>query len=210
MLQNSYIYEKIGERIQENRKKLKLTQKEIVELIKENGASMGRNAYIDLENGNVKTIHLDVLIALCKIFHCDMGYLTCEYDVKFRIRENLANMFGLSDTATSQLLASDNSRTFVNYFLEYEQHYEIAQTMLNYCLKAASEKSKDMTFRNAADAHNSTAIMYGERSWAIQKYTDLLNTLYDPSSGTGNYQEFLDKYGEQKKSLKEYKERIPF
>jgi len=200
-----YDYKKIGERVRAERKKKEWSQNEVLEKLQAR-TSIGRNSYLALENGNGGRCPIEVFTLLAEIFNCDVGYLLCEYDSRFQLKEDVADLLGLSERAISQLLASDNSRAFVNYFLEYDRHYEVAQTLLNYCYKAAAEKESSGKFRNIQDAHDNAAIMFGERAWAIQKYTDLLNILYDPAKQTGDYKAFLEKFREQKESLNKYRE----
>lgn len=202
-----YDWKKIGDRIRKLRKDKGWTQQNVIDKINER-FPIGRNKYIALENGKDENYYTEVFTELCMIYHCDIGYLLCEYDTKFRDRYEMGEMLGLSETAINILTHKDNSRGFVNAFLEYPMHYEIAQTVYNYCKTVSIEKEKAASFRNAAEAKENAALIYGERAWAIDEFTNFINSLYDPSTGTGIYQTFLETYEKQQTALIENQSKL--
>lgn len=196
-----YDYQKIGKRVREERIKKDWTQNDVVAKLN-NYTSVGRNAYLDLEKGKGQRFPLECFTTLAELFHCSVGYLLCEYDTRFQIASDIGEVLGLSESAVNRLLSEDNSRAFVNFFLEWDKHYRITQTFLNYGRGAKAEKSK--TYQNSSIGYDQTAYMFGLRGWAIQEYTHLLDSIYNPESGESNYQPLLEKYEEQKKSLLKY------
>lgn len=202
-----YDWKKIGDRIRKLRKDKGWTQQNVIDKINER-FPVGRNKYIDLENGKDQNYYIEIFTELCTIYHCDIGYLLCEYDTKFRDRHEMGEMLGLSETAINQLTHADNSRGFVNAFLEYPEHYIIAQTVYNYCQKVSIEKEKATSFRDGSKAKENAALIYGERAWAIDAFTNFINSLYDPSTGTGIYQTFLETYEKQQTALIENQSKL--
>lgn len=198
-----YDYKKIGERIKNERKSKGLTQENVVSQLNKT-TSVGRTTYIDLEAGKCERFPIQGFTALAELFHCSVGYLLCEYDTRFQIASDIGEVLGLSESAVSHLLHEDNSRAFVNFFLEWDKHYRITQTFLNYGLGAEAEAEKSKTYQSSRIGYDQTAYMFGLRGWAIQEYTHLLDSIYNPDSGASNYQPLLEKYEEQKKSLQKY------
>lgn len=72
-----YNFKEIGARIRAERKKLGLSQQELCDKINlSQRATLGR-----FESGTSET-PLWVLVELCRVFDCELGYLLCEHNEK--------------------------------------------------------------------------------------------------------------------------------
>ncbi|MCD8007179.1 MAG: helix-turn-helix domain-containing protein [Oscillospiraceae bacterium] len=69
-----YNTEEIGKRIREERLKLGLTQSELGEILFVKGKQIS-----NYENGKL-FVPIEMLVNMCKLFDCEMGYLLCEPD----------------------------------------------------------------------------------------------------------------------------------
>lgn len=89
----------IAERIRVERKKLHLSQDELIYILRTKDCHVGRNTISAIENGEITTNNLStkLLMSLCEIFNCDIGYLLCEYDSKTRNEEIIKSELGLSE-----------------------------------------------------------------------------------------------------------------
>lgn len=72
-----YDWKKIGERIRAEREAAKLTMEELADEI-----HTTRQTISKWEKGTSVEITLNMLVELCRVFDCDLGYMLCEYDVK--------------------------------------------------------------------------------------------------------------------------------
>lgn len=100
-----YIFEKIGKRIKEERKKKNWTQKKMIEKLNPY-YPLGRNTLSDIENGTCPNISLNLFSILCKeeFFNCDIGYLLCEYNEKQHIAADIKESTGLDPDAINVIL----------------------------------------------------------------------------------------------------------
>ena len=107
-----YDFEKIGERIREQRKKAGYAIAEkFLDAIKEHGYSVGRNRLLDIEKGCPQgfDLSLNLISAMIDVFRekedteCEMGYLLCEYDLPTRANTDIHAETGLSDEAINTL-----------------------------------------------------------------------------------------------------------
>ena len=101
-----YNYQKIGDRIRDNRKSLEYSQDEFIRILKdEHQVRIGRNTLSNVENGNLspEKFTMPLLIAICKIFNCDIGYLLGEYDENTRKEKVIQEELHLSSKAISTL-----------------------------------------------------------------------------------------------------------
>lgn len=108
---NGFDYVAIGDRIRNNRKKLKLSQEKLLEVL-ENKPHFGRNTLSDLENGKPEAfaaVNLAQLNALCELFGCSIGHLLGEYDNKSADSQLVHDFTGLSENAIDYL--HDKSRS---------------------------------------------------------------------------------------------------
>ena len=102
-----YDYKKIGERIRKERRLLqskrpqggRMTQEEFAEII-----GVSRSTVIKWEKGENMPGTLNDLFRLCNLFHCELGYLLCEYDCKFRSHTDIQAQTGLSEKAINNLM----------------------------------------------------------------------------------------------------------
>lgn len=92
------MYEKrkktIGKRIQSERKRLKITQAELLKrcYLSENSVSSLRA----WEQGD-RLPDLDTLCRMADVFECDVGYLLGDYDARSRVTSDICNETGLSE-----------------------------------------------------------------------------------------------------------------
>lgn len=114
----SYSWDKIGKRIQEERKKMPsrlpktgkrkagyVTQAELAELICQEMQIDDTGTYRKKVNAweHGKPADLDELLALCKIFHCDINYLLCKMDTRHYADMADVEKYGLTEDALSTL-----------------------------------------------------------------------------------------------------------
>ena len=97
-----YNYSEIGERIRCERKKLGYNQEEFISKLEIN---IGRNTLSKIENGNLppQKFTMPLLIAMCKLFKCDIGYLLGEYDASTRNDKIIQEEIGLSGKSISNI-----------------------------------------------------------------------------------------------------------
>lgn len=94
----------IGNRIKGLRTARKISQEKFVDMMRDAGAGMSKPTLEAIEKGkwgNFPT--LNHLMAMCSIFDCDMGYLTCEYDSKTIVAEEMSKHTGLIESAIDTL-----------------------------------------------------------------------------------------------------------
>lgn len=111
-------YAKMGRRIAQERKKLKdesgksWTQEKLMEYLKEKGLGISRNTLSSLENGNSVSVDFNLLIELCKLFSCELGYLLCEEGYENRTRQvtDIVSSTGLSEKAVNALINANEQR----------------------------------------------------------------------------------------------------
>lgn len=136
-----YNYVEIGKRIREERTAKKWSQDKLCDEVK-----ISRNTLSALENGEPKKLDFQVLLDLCNLFDCEMGYLLCEYDeCKTRDDQFIFEQTGLKRESINVLkeINSDPKNyshivELLNQFLIYENPnngryalFEIAQTALD-------------------------------------------------------------------------------
>ena len=114
----SYSWDKIGKRIQEERKKMPsrlpktgkrkagyVTQAELAGLICEQFGIEDTGTYrkkvVDWESGS--PVDLKDLLALCDIFCCDVHYILCETDTRYYVDIQDVEKYGLTAEALSLL-----------------------------------------------------------------------------------------------------------
>lgn len=117
-----YDYSKIGNRIRDERKKNRLSQDNLINMLRDKQISVGRNTLSAMENGVKEKFSFQVLYGLADIFQCQIGYLLCEYDYKIQSNAEISKITGLSDHSIEalRLLKSDvdNIDLFYNNELE--------------------------------------------------------------------------------------------
>ena len=80
-----------------------MTQDDLLDYLKRQGAPLSRGTLSKIENGSILGFDLNLLIALCNLFDCDMGYLLCEYDERHRVTAEVCEKTGLSESAVVRL-----------------------------------------------------------------------------------------------------------
>ncbi len=101
MNNKNYDFEKIGKRIQEERKLAGFkTQGSLAEKV---GLSFeSRQTVANWESGKAMP-QLTEMLLMCNIFKCELGYLLCEYDFKTRAATDIHEETLLSEIAISKL-----------------------------------------------------------------------------------------------------------
>lgn len=100
-----YNFVKIGERIIEERKKQKISQEKLIEILKDNfNFHITRNRLSSIENGNQDKFSFDFLYYFSKVINCDIGYLLGEYNEKTHEKHQLSSITGLNEFSIDFLL----------------------------------------------------------------------------------------------------------
>lgn len=101
-----YNFYDIGNRIVDFRKGKGWSQERFIEEIENHGVAISRNTVSAIENGCEKKFTLELLLACCKIFDCDIGYLLGEYgDCKTRDGQFVHNATGIDGINVERLMA---------------------------------------------------------------------------------------------------------
>ncbi len=107
---HKYNYIEIGNRIRSERKKMGVSQAELLDNIKDKGKpTCSRNILSQLENGDETAfngISMEKMIALCEEFDCSLSYLLGEYSCKNYDNEFIHDKTGLTDDAIDVLFAN--------------------------------------------------------------------------------------------------------
>ena len=104
-----YNYYEIGARIRSERIRCGYSNQDtLIEDLKDIGVSVGRNTISALENGEMgKNVPLKLLLGLCDLFDCEIGYLLCEKGYEHshtRETADIGSVTGLTEPAIKQLL----------------------------------------------------------------------------------------------------------
>lgn len=101
----------VGRRIKEER--LKNGYKRQDDLCDE--LHISRNTLSAWENGKAN-IELRDLMKLCELFHCEVGYLMCQYDTPYRVQSDISEQTQLSVKAIQNImkLRDNHKRLFGN------------------------------------------------------------------------------------------------
>ncbi len=176
---NIYDSKRIGNRLKETRKALKLSQEYVAEK-----CNCVRQSYAKWENGNLDSLSLADLQHLCNLFECDIGYLLCEYDTKRHVVADIHTQTGLSEIAIVNLISYNGITTDVlskflalpKFAIMLDSVYHLAEfSLTNSIIKTAethakSEGNQDL-FTNAVIASTST-----EQTRNAQEY--MISTLF--------------------------------
>lgn len=127
MAYTKHDFEKIGERIKNERKTMGISSlEEMSEKIENSyGYKISRQALSDIEKGNnTKAFTVDLVDIFCEMFDCDAAYLLCEYDdCKTYDNQFIHNQTGLSENAINYLHETARSKRYIeiinNIFLKY-------------------------------------------------------------------------------------------
>lgn len=139
----NYEYEKIGERIKTERKKLRMTQEAFAEKYHVKRATVSK-----WEHG-IAMPNFQTMLDICADFNCELGYLLCEngYENKTRETTDICKATGLSEKVAeklqeerAQLIMTNAAReqynlpilkntlftNFVNFFMENGEKVYVA------------------------------------------------------------------------------------
>lgn len=132
---------KIGKRIQEERKKSGMNQRELGEKIAEllNGdVDVAQNTISEWETGK-RIPPLNQILALSKIFGCDCGYILCDYDHRTNNSFEICEATGLSERS-------------INYLCSLKTWGDRSEAeILDFLLLDAQERDKSHHFRSVLD-----------------------------------------------------------
>ncbi len=102
--------ERVGARIRDERKQMKINQGELAERIStmiNHGADISdvirQSTISNWESGKVLP-PIDKMVCLAEIFNCDVGYLLCDYDKRTRAEEDISEITGLSGPSAHRLI----------------------------------------------------------------------------------------------------------
>ncbi len=133
---------KIGKRIQGERKKLGMSQKELGERIAEllNGdVDVAQNTISGWETGK-QIPPMNQILALSNIFGCDCGYILCDYDQRTHDSLEIREATGLSEGSVNYLC-----------FLKSWGMGESEARMLDFLLLDARSRDKSHHYRSVLD-----------------------------------------------------------
>lgn len=91
-------WKKIGERVRQEREAAGMTMEALAAEIGTTRQTISR-----WERGDGVEITLNMLVRLCNIFNCEMGYLLCEYDCKTRVATDIQHETGLDENVIQYL-----------------------------------------------------------------------------------------------------------
>ena len=99
-----YNFKLIGHRIRTERKKAGFkSQDALVDRLQSEGFATTRATLGKIENGKTSHYDCELLLLLCKIFNCEMGYLLGEYNCKTGRNTDISKATGLSEEAILRL-----------------------------------------------------------------------------------------------------------
>ncbi len=99
-----YNFVEIGERIRTERKKRKWSQEDLIgELNNQCNLAIARNRLSGIENGNTDDFGLKIMLAICKLYGWDIGFLFGEYKETTKHFNDIHEYTGLSESAIKKL-----------------------------------------------------------------------------------------------------------
>ncbi|MCD7764178.1 MAG: helix-turn-helix domain-containing protein [Lachnospiraceae bacterium] len=134
-----YNHEKIGKRIRDERKKSDYpTQEALAEKL-----CCTRQLIAKWEKGE-SLPDIDFLDQMCNIFHCEIGYLLCEFDVKSHEIMDLKTVTDLSSYAVESIvnIRERDYRIFdiMNQILKHECFYDLLKQIFQYAYNFNDKK----------------------------------------------------------------------
>ncbi len=132
-----YNYNAIGKRIKSERLSAEYeTQGAFAE--KMGYSYESRQIVANWENG-VKLPHIDDLLKMCELFHCDLGYLLCEYDCKRHEVADVRDVTGLSEKAIEKIclmknMGSDDSVEVISKIIEHKSFLDFIRSVQSYIM----------------------------------------------------------------------------
>jgi transcriptional regulator with XRE-family HTH domain len=150
MRQMNYNFEAIGERIKQERKAAKLSQQELLEKVGYSRDS--RQAIRDWESGSLMP-ELTIMLKLCNIFNCEIGYLLCEYDCKKRENTDICKVIHLSEQSVENIKQINSG--ILDAILKNDKVFELFQYLYAYYLDKYIPLNKfQRKFQGDSDEHN--------------------------------------------------------
>ncbi len=99
-----YNFREVGERLRRERKKRKWSQEDFIGELKDRyDLSIARNRLSAIENGIEEAFGLEILLAACKLYDVDMGYLLGEYQETTKNVHDISEYTGLTEKAITAL-----------------------------------------------------------------------------------------------------------
>lgn len=126
-----YDFVKIGRRIAGERSRLGLNQDELIIRLSSVGTHVGRNTLSKIESGKADETNVPVglLLAMCEVFGCELGYLLGEEGYRGRTRTDtdVFQITGLDATAVEglkQIYSATGDWVDAHITEEYEMFYQ--------------------------------------------------------------------------------------
>lgn len=155
MYEMEYNFKKIGARIRAERKMLRLSQQELCDKI-----NLSQRATLGRFEAGTSEIPLWVLVELCRVFDCELGYLLCEHNEKTRLNADICEITGLSESAVNHIIAlnQEPKRLFnegnynvkpkiLSQILEDDNFKDLIDSVFDYCYTKSNGSLKDEDFK---------------------------------------------------------------
>lgn len=113
----------IAERIRTKRKEEGYSNQEaLIEALSDKGVRVGRNTISNIENGNFSNCSLNLLIAICEILKCNIGYIVGEYDYSTTETADICEVTGLNEKSIENFKEiskeNESTRIVINRFVD--------------------------------------------------------------------------------------------
>lgn len=123
-----YNFIEIGQRIRRMRKEQGWSQDAFIDQLKAVFLPISRNRIVKIEKGDEYAFSLDFLMASCKVFGCDIGYLMGEYgECKTRDNQFIHEETGLSEAAVLRLVKARTPNNFIDFIISSDSYFAIDQ-----------------------------------------------------------------------------------
>lgn len=155
---NVYNFQKIGTRIREARTNASLTQEDLG-----NQVGVSRWTVAGWEKGE-KMPEMAVMLNLCNLFGCELGYLLCEHDTKTRQAADICAETGLSEASVDILVSAQKE------VIRKKEYHEIDILSENLTLDEFSESRIKPLFEDIE--YNKMAIRFIDafiNSFSVEK-----------------------------------------
>ena len=194
-----YNYVEIGERIRKERKKLNLSQDDLINTIREKlEHCFGRNTLSKIENGDqaaFKAISVAELTSLCEIFNCSISYLVGEYTFRNYDNKFICEQTNLLESNLIKILNKEND--FLNMLIGSDLFYgidynyrQMAQNIshLDRCISALPRlEAKAKTLEKDSEEYKETDKLYFSTISASERFEALMNySIYNMGINFGN------------------------
>lgn len=139
-----YDREKIANRIRNERKALDLSQDTFAERL---GYSKPTVVKWEKSNGDNTIPTYDQLVDMANLFNCEIGYILCEYDTRFRESTDIMKSIGLSENTVNYLISLVNKENERKEKIrpEFRHFYESPLLkLIDYCIPLFSSIVKNV------------------------------------------------------------------